>query len=55
VNDVPGVTMYSYAGPVIDEPSGFVAMGKVTVILKLAVSALAPDETPPAPDSRERD
>ena len=31
------MTMYSYAGPVIDEPSGFLAMGRVIVVLKLAV------------------
>jgi hypothetical protein len=29
--------MYSNAGPVIDEPSAFLAIGKVIVVLKLAV------------------
>ena len=29
--------MYSYAGPVIDEPSGFFAIGSVIVALKFAV------------------
>src|SRR5256885_7901243 len=31
--DAPPVTMYSYAGPVIVEPSGFFAIGSVIVVL----------------------
>jgi len=29
--------MYSYDGPVIDEPSGFLATGSVTVVTKPAL------------------
>ena len=33
--------MYSYAGPVIDEPSGFFATGSVIVVLKSSLSVPA--------------
>src|SRR5919197_237490 len=34
-NEVPAVTMYSYAGPVIVEPSGFSAIGNATDAVRL--------------------
>ena len=36
VNEAPGLTMYSKAGPVIDEPSALWATGSVIVVLKFA-------------------
>ena len=38
--------MYSYAGPVIDEPSGFFAIGKVIVVSKSALSVPAEKSHP---------
>ena len=38
--------MYSYAGPVIEEPSGFCATGSVIVVLKLELSVPAAASQP---------
>ena len=37
MNEAPPVTMYSYAGPVIELPFVFFAIGSVIVVLKFAL------------------